>query len=544
MLHFAITTSPEVFDPDIHGRNDLDVFELIISQSETEYALAELRLRNPKASLDGTWLHISEYGKHLAHGEISVAPRGTVGSIYSLDVICRPEDAEAQKAALAESLKSAPGWDPLFSESEDISDVLAGNGSVLAWSRTENAVSVVDPLAGSQSLNIVPLEGTLDVQADEAAPQSATLILEVEWKQLNQRYHEIGPRIGRVETMTHTSLVSNWPAEGESLGGGYRIAKSRLTENESDREDLAGEYEIGLLKIDPAWESFGSDTRPAQKRVFEAELGLEHKFEVRRKETCTVSVSAGIQPLVRANEQEEETIRLRDIAKQSSASPWQPQADYLEGDQVVDGDRLLEARQDHFSGDRLNAADWRAIGETSYISSRRIGSFFKTARGQDAIAHAIERLKSRLRYAARSVLVSCDCAMPDPDLLTHDAQATIESPDLIGGNATGRVVGYAMHWSNGRRFASVTIACAAGTGEISELTVGEPAGATPTAYDRVGVRIRNAYDVQKPAYDAGQDVPETVIEVEPIKSPATDFEQSVFVPISGFVPIPKQVILI
>ncbi|RDC69678.1 hypothetical protein DLJ49_18745 [Rhodovulum sp. 12E13] len=549
MLYFALTSTPEPFDAASHSRVDLDVLELSIDQAETGYARADLLLRNPRAAIDGRWLHISEDGRHLFHGEVAVAPRGTVEAVYRVEALARPDDAEAQKAALAESLKTPPGWDPLFSEEDDLAEVLSGHGLVPAWSRTTNQLTAVDPLGGAQSLTITPLQGTLDVEADDPAPASARMTLEVQWKQQNLVQHRLGSRLGRIETLTWRGLESDWPSEGASLGSGYRVSRSSLTEREDEREALTSDYPLGVLAIDPAWDLASTDLgqndpRPAERRVYEAELDLDHRFEVKRRETATVTLTAGIQPVVRSDAEESETIRLRDIAERANAPAWSPEAAYAQGDQVIDGGRVLEARRDHFSGQSLDPADWRAIGESAYISSRRIGSFFKTARGQAALAHAVERLRARLRFAARSVLVSCECAMPDLDALTHDAQATIEDPNLIGGSATGRVVEYSLNWVQGRRYATVTIACAAGTGTGSTVTVGEPTGATPVASSRVAVTVENTAEQQLPAYNSGSEVPETVVRIEPQPAPAADFEQTVAVPISGEVSIPQQVVLV
>ncbi len=545
-LYFAVSDAPEPFDAETHSRQDLgNVLELTIAQRESEYAIAEMRVQNPKTALANRWLHISEDGKHLFHGELSPAPRGTVGAAYYLDAVARPADAETQKAALAESLKTAPGWDALFATpQDDLSDVLAGHGLLPAWDRKALTVSTVDPIGTAPTLDVVPLRGSLDVQSDDTAPASASMTLTAEWRQLNTQVHDVGGRIGRFETLTHKGLVSGWPRAGQSLGGGYRVLESELVERERDREDLTSSYDLGVLAFDPEWEAAGNDPAPAQKRVFEPRLVLEHQFEVRRTETATVTLEAGVQPVIRSDETESEEVKLNDITATSSASPWQPETNYQEGDQVVDGGRILQARRDHFSGDRLNASDWQAIGETSYISSRRVGSFFKTERGQAALAHAAERLKARLRFAARSVLVSCETGMPDPDALTHDTVATVSDPSLVGGSVTGRVVDYALTWANGRRSATLTVACAAGTGGTGEPTLGEPTGAVPTARSRVDVSLEAPFSVQEPAYAAGDPVPETVLRVEPGPAPAADFEQSVEVPVTGTLAIPQQVTLV
>jgi hypothetical protein len=121
--------------------------------------------------------------------------------------------------------------------------------------------------------------------------------------------------------------------------------------------------------------------------------------------------------------------------------------------------------------------------------------------------------------------------------------ATIESPGLIGGSATGRVVSYSLNWSNGRQYASVTIACAAGDGASGDVIVGDAEGSVFGAYARVEVSVFNAYDDQIGAYQSGAEVPETTITITPQSPPAVDFEQEISFPISGSVAIPKQVTL-
>ncbi len=558
MLYFALVNDGEAFDPVTHAREDLTVFDLAISQREGEFARADLQVWNPRAALPANRLYISEDGVLLFSGEVSRAPRGQVSERIRIEVIGRPSDADARLATLVEGLKVAPYYDPLFVASGDADDagtVLTGHGKVLAWGRVSGDVSAVDFLSGSSTVALTPFRGSVSVDVADDVPATASYSMKVQWGQLRKETYGPFDELKEIKTLTPDGLLKNWPKVGTSLGGGFSVTRSSVEETSYDfrkkgksddpfvknREDLERFVDVKPDELDPVVLADGKWKQVAEKATLAADLVIQNVYEIRRTETATVSVSAGVQAVIRSGSAEDEALDLQDITQSDAVSSWAPRVEYLVGAQVLDGGNVYEAREDHISGAVRTPGRWNLVGESSYLSSRRVYSFFRTSRGQAAIDHAVERLKARLRYAARAVRISFDCAMPDPASITADMTATISDPALPGGSATGRVVGYDLEWGGGRKQARIEMACAAGTGIGAALTIAPASGSVPYSNGRLSLSVEDRAEAQIASFDAGDAISPTVVNIEPTPAPATDVNQTADFQVSGEVLVPKQI---
>lgn len=541
----AVSAVFEPFDPEVHLRDDLFVAAFETGHKNDEngrFPTARLTIENPRVPLDGLWIHISYRGQCVFHGQMSAAPRGRVDGLIDVDAIAAAPDAQDLLAAVIEGAKTAPGYDPLFipegSES-DPAEVLSGLGRVVAWPRIAGAPVLADPLGGSQALTVVPNNGTLEVSSDGRAPALFDVSVEVEWTQIVTQFVDVTGLLGEVKTLTSQSLVENWPAVDTQIGDAIvRVSDIR----ERDRETITptAAAPLGDLEYDPAWAEGGAVPIPGEVVTYRPTLVLERNFEVRRLERATFALEAGVQPLLRSDEAETLSFKLNDIATRSTARPWQPDTEYDEGDEAIDGGYVIRARGAHRSGASRAVALWETVGEPAYISNRRADSFLRTARGAAALEHALERAKARARFAARTVLVKCEAPLPSNlDAIGHDTIATIVSPDLIGGSVTGRVVEYKLLFGAAQMM-ELTIACCAGTGGTAEPELGAVTGTVPVVLGRVEVAVSNAYEQQIDSFNAAENVPETSIEITPVPPPATDVTQELSVALTGPLNLPQQ----
>ena len=547
MLYFALVSDGEVFDPAVHSRGDLTVFRLSISQAEGEFARAELTVWNTRAPLPGERIFVSEDGVLLFNGEITSVPRGAVGAKISIEAIARPSDADARLDALAESLKTPPHWDPLFADPEnrnDIGEILTGHGKVLAWDRISGEVSAVGPLSGASNLTLTPLRDTLSIDIDGKVPAAVRFELRAEWTQLGRQSFDLSRDLRDLATMTPDGLIDGWPRPGQRIGDGFEVSDARGAERlgEPERETIEIQRDVATDELDPVFLDAGTYPDRAEIVPLEAKLKMEYRYEVSRVETASVSLAAGVQDVLRSGEEEVEEIQLQDLAGETDAAPWRAGVEYAAGDLIVDGAEVFEAREGHVSGRRRDPDKWSLIGESSYLSSRRVASFFRTPRGEQAVAHAVERAKARLRYASRAVLLSFDTAMPDPASVSADLAATVQHPGIVGGQATGRVVSYELRWGGGTRDASWEVACAAGTETgIASPTVEPEDGGPVFVGGRADVEIRNAADEQRARFESGGEISPTEVRIRTTPAPSRDFEATVGFDGPDILFIPRQV---
>jgi len=550
MIYFAVVSGAEEFDPLIHSREDLTVFRLLVSQSEGEFARADMSALNTRAPVPGQRIFISEDNVLIFAGEITSAPRGAIGQKINIEAVARPTDAEARLAALAESLKTAPQWDPLFSDPgnrNDISEILTGHGKVLAWDRRTGDVEAVDPLEGGTNILLTPLNNTLNVDVDGTVPSAVRFELSAEWKQLAVQGFDLNGPLQGLTSMTPEGLISGWPAPGRLVGDGFRVVQASCEEDldafgRQQRELVEVMRNVSADELDPAFIAAGQVPDRAEIAPIDASLVLEQRYEVKRREVASVSLSASVQGILRSGEEEVEQINLQDLAGETDAAPWRPEAQYSAGDLVLDGGEVFEARNDHLSGVKRDPAKWILVGESSYLSSRRVSSFFATDRGQRALAHAVERAKARLRYAARSVVLSFDCAMPFHASVSSVTNAFVDSPLLASNFASGRVVFYELRWGGGRRDASFEVACAAGNGAGTVAPEMTMTGGSPAFVSgRAELEVRNPGADQKERFLQSGDISPTEVRVRTTPAPSRQFEHTVSFTSQDVLQAPQQI---
>lgn len=180
-----------------------------------------------------------------------------------------------------------------------------------------------------------------------------------------------------------------------------------------------------------------------------------------------------------------------------SADPWSPTASYSAGDVVFYAGKLYESAADHTGDWQFNASNWMQLPAFQGAISE---SFFRTSRGQQAVAHAIERMRARLRYASRAVRIRFETPLEDVLDLQIDDRVSISHPAMPGRMMVGKIIGYAFSASNdGRRYAEIEIGCCVGRGgdhapTLPDLSALRPPVLGPTSYPSTGKITPTAAD--------------------------------------------------
>lgn len=253
---FAWVDPDTPFDPDVHNVEDEDVFSFTMSQVEGDFASLEVTIKNPRVGLLKTgrkvWAWFSmDTGveiRPLFLGRVVGLPTNLFDTIITLEFTARPTDFVAQKAALAETLKVLPYYDPIFISPdswEDPDTVLEGRTVLWHIDPVTHVVSVSDVL--------VPEDGTIDLAEDDIVRDSMNLTLEqvplssctvtatIPWTQsagglVNLRSMLLnfadpaGDRGLLITSFTMDGLISDWPKDGDSLGEGWVAVQSSLTD--------------------------------------------------------------------------------------------------------------------------------------------------------------------------------------------------------------------------------------------------------------------------------------------------------------------------
>jgi hypothetical protein len=116
-----VDATDTAFTPD-HVRDDEGVFSFTVSQAEGDFAALEIDIRNPRVGLLSAgrkqWAWLSwDNGSDvvpLFFGRLVGIPNDIHLELVRLVFTVRPADYGEQKAALAETMRTPPFWDPVF----------------------------------------------------------------------------------------------------------------------------------------------------------------------------------------------------------------------------------------------------------------------------------------------------------------------------------------------------------------------------------------------------------------------------------------------
>lgn len=461
-----------------HKRFDEEVFDFNLHHSEGDFASLDITIVNPRVGFLApgrdvwAWLayeHPTAGTIPLFFGRLVGVPEDLQNEQVRLSFIARPEDFAEQKAALAQTLKVAPYWDPIWFSPEtrdDPDNVLESRSALFHTDRITHAVTISDIINGEDG-NIALDEADVfydSVRMHYGAPpvRKVEMLASVSWAQkaigqlnitdkLVKEFTKAGSGNGFfVQSFTGEGLVKDWPLAGSSLGGGWAVKSSRA--KPVSFKTPVTTFESGhaipqQTRVDGLpWEYFEFDGlfQPHggllfNKWTIDARMTIGYDVERQKDETLAFVLAADLQSIL-TEPGDEEVLRL----SMSSSEITQP----------IDESGNLPIRD------------------------QRAAAYFTTERGTISIEYLLALARARLLARARCVFIECEMSFDDAVQLALSCRKNVilTDPRLPGGLAAGKIVEYALalNGDDGEAICRITFACTVGQGGAVVAVAGTP----------------------------------------------------------------------
>jgi hypothetical protein len=507
MFYFAwVADGNTVFGP-AHHVEDEKVFAFELTHGEGEFAALRIDVINPKVGLlaDGrkqwmwlSWLRPDDEVVPLFHGRLVGVPSDLYKEKVRLQFLARPADYEAQKAALAETLKVLPYYDPVWvnpDEFENPDVVLEGRTQMWHIGRTDKLVTVSDILVGEAGT--IVFNGD-DMIYDDLAVNFGAMPLrkvrvnaQVQWNQYHKGTVDISSRIvqafqlvsgegphpaGQISSYTGEGLEATWPIQGTVIAGGWSVGPSFVqllsgvgvtpTYVEVDINPLLaiGDPPQSVLDDQAMWEA---NNPPIENPDFETSPLANWQREQEAAAVAEPIIAARFYLWVFAPtmhlEYEASRVRVENLTFELQSDI---QAMVSEPDDAAYIDITLASGNISLELDE---------GGLMPLRDLRHRSFFNRPRGKQSLEHLICLARAKLLASARCVSVSFGTTFELGTQLScrHDAQVIDDR--LPNGQAGGKVVSYTLscNGQTGALSANVSIACSIGRGaELPALEEG------------------------------------------------------------------------
>lgn len=457
------------FDPSFE-REDEDVFSFVVEHNENDIPQLTIEIKNPRIGLLApgrkqwawlSWDSASAGGSGvipLFFGRLVAIPNGVNKEIITIVFAARPIGYLLAKAALAETLKVFPYWDPVFIAEQQRLDpdaVLEARTQLWHVDRVTLELTISDILVGEDGLVDFPATDvfydSVEIDLNQAPLQQITIDATVSWTQAGTG--GISLNTGTIITATGAALVSGWPKVGANLQGGWSVANGSAADTAGiaayPNDNWTGKgfntpaKPDGWLFVESSFTSIGvggaTPSSSLQEGVLvpkwqvSTSLSLTYNAERARTEQVQVTLATSLQPIVTlADEAELLTVNGADVGL------------------LIDGVAPI--------GD---------IGRRSY---------FPTDRGLHSIEYLIALGRAHLLSRARAVQVKWECPFELAVGLSCRMNAMIHDHRLPGGQAAGKIIsyGFAANVSDGQLVGTVTIGSAIGYAEAVVPTTGTP----------------------------------------------------------------------
>jgi hypothetical protein len=490
-FYFAWVDPGEPFDPDVHNREDEDVFSFTLDHTEGDFAALSLVIRNPRIGLLAPGRKIWAWFSHnrgpddapdvipLFYGRLLGVPSNIFEAAVTVNFTARPPDFVEQKTALAESMKVAPFYDPIFLSPQRWADpdaVLEGYSVMWHIDPVTHVVTTSDVL--------VPEDGVIDLDEDEIFYESMSLSLQqpplsvvtieatIPWNQIytqdiNLRqtvltsaaaYFE-NERTGLVMSYTMSGLLGDWPKTGAQVGSGWVCALGELTDVSTSHvkeEPIPDIFKTDDLPVLPE----GSIYFPvkASGKYWGGVDGAGYDFQY---EIVAVPLGYAVPYLwVRADRQSD----YGQVIKFSLQADMQAIATMADEDEAllltINANRVTDPTEDGSI----------PIGN---VAAR---DFVGTPRGQQAIEHLICVARANMKIRARAVQISWEMPLPEGLQFTLRKGALIHDDRLPGGEASGKVIGirHSLDGDTGAPITQITMGSSVGYGGAHVAAPGDP----------------------------------------------------------------------
>lgn len=496
-FYFAWVDATEAFDAAIHAREDEQVFALTVSESEGEFAMATVEIRNPRQGLLSPArrqrcfisAEIDSNVTLLFSGRVVGVPAAINRETVELEFLGRPDDWKSIETTAVEGIKSDPRYHSALLPEEqrsELSAVLEGFAGFPHWDRRTGALAPAsicrtgyEPVV---DIGTAFFEDTLDVSFAAPPVNRVKVVLDVSWEQVvpvRARLYEADPggltsggpiaqaAGGRVRTLTGSDFAARWPATGDSLDGGWTVLSGFLV------NEVVGTHAVPVDVVAAPPRPGITVTTPSYsieffESVMSGALAVEAEYRQPRREIVTLDVSSDLQPVVDYVDVEEIglTVDAAEIAGAPETFSFSFLAPADPGD-PTSGDTVL-----------------RTINQTINKGHLTRSTIASRPEFQPVLTAAMARAEARLRAAARCVTAAFETSFEIGQMLSVATVVRIADDRIPGGQMYGKVTALELVADGSSSpVARVTIAASVGRADFiatPEVTVEPyPAPAQP-----------------------------------------------------------------
>lgn len=487
-FYFAWIDQGEAFDPDVHNREDEDVFSFNFSQREGDFASLELVIKNPRIGFLNpgrkvwAWFSASVDGAPAEPwmlGRLLGIPANVFDTLVTISLTARPIDFAEQKAALAETLKVAPFWDDIFISPDrwdDPDTVLEARTQLWHIDPVTHIVTVSDiivPEDGvvefgatgffyesmSMTLNQIPARN-IQITANIPWTQDAAGVVDVSRKFWENWPGSIGDGLRMISSFTFKGLLGSWPQQGARIGSGWTVRSGELKDVSytSAREvNIPYYYDTSNIPALPQG-SIMYPQRVTQGKTWGGVDGAGFDISV---QTVFAPIGWGVPRMLaeyKASRKFVETLVINLKTSQQALVT-------LPGD---DEAILL----------KLNANEVTNLDENNAmpLGNTLKRSFVDTERGRAAVEHVIALGRANLAARSRSVVTAFVTDMLSGKAVNLRKGIKINDPRIPGGNAVGKCTAYSftLDGNEGEPLATLTLASCVGYGGSYTGELGDP----------------------------------------------------------------------
>lgn len=490
-FYFAWVDASETTFNASHQREDAIVFSFTMGHNESEFASLSVEVKNPLVGLLSagrkTWAWFSwQRGPGdvvpLFFGRLVGIPDDITNELVTLVFSARPANYDDAKAALAETLKVFPFYDPIWIDesARALPDtVLEARSALWHVDRVTQAVTVSDILVGE--------DGVQDFTGDDAFYDSVKIHLSeapLVAVQVQGTINWTQRATGTVDfdtpyflTYSGDGLISNWPKEGVSVQGGwtvvdseatddYNVAAMSLAEKSFRFENRSAEHVNGDVLTSEVSQSFPVLNGPSIKVYLATTSSQNVDSETGHTNSSSAERSSVIVPLWRVT---------TGLSMQYDAA--RNRVETVNLTMAADLQPIVTLAENAVETITLSSADVGIeIDATVPLGDPKRSAYLSTDRGLQSLEYLIAVARARLLARSRAVQIEWECPFELAVGLSCRKNARLFDRRLPGGVALGKIVsyGFSAAGDTGALVGKVTIACAVGRGGAAVPNPGAP----------------------------------------------------------------------